>query len=205
MSTPVDTRNADLTFGATDYLVYVAPANTVAPTGFADVASPWLCMGWVSQDGGTFSIDENTQDVMAAGSLEPIRTLMTSSTKTMQVTFEEAINPLVRALYDNVPVSSLQPASGTGIVSYGLPDQPNDLRYSFIFDTIDGEKRNRYFMPSGKVTARGDEQPQTTDIWNAQMTFTFYKGLTLPAVARSIDFGGVDVSGFFPVEGGGGA
>lgn len=203
MSTPVDTRNADLTFGATDYLVFVAPQNTVSVDAFGPVfgVTPWLCMGWVSTDGGTFTIDENTQDVTAAGSLEPIRTLMTSSTKTLQVTFEEAINPTVRALYDNVPISSLNPTSG-GTVTYGLPDQATDLRYAFIFDTIDGDKKNRYYMPSGKVTARGDEQPQTTDIWNVQMTFTFYKGLSAPAVTRSIDYGGIDVSGFFPSDGG---
>lgn len=191
-----DTRNADLTFGASDYLVYVAPLNTASPTGFADPSTAWQCMGWVTTDGGTFSIEDESTDIQAAGSLEPIRTLMTRSTKTMQVTFQEAINPLVRALYDNVPISSLEPTAGA--VTYGLPDKPNDLRYAFLFDTVDGDKRNRYYMPNGKVTARGEEQPQTTDVWAVQMTFTFYKGLTLPAVTRSIDYGGVDVSGFFP-------
>ncbi|MGW0468340.1 phage tail tube protein [Streptomyces sp. NPDC003027] len=191
-----DTRNADLTFGASDFLVYVAPLNTASPTGFADPAAPWQCMGWVTTDGGTFGIEDESTDVQAAGSLEPIRTLMTRSTKTMQVTFQEAINPLVRALYDNVPVASLEPTDG--VVSYGMPDKPADLRYGFVFDTVDGDKRNRLFMPNGKVTARGEEQPQTTDVWAVQMTFTFYKGLTLPAVTRSIDYGSVDVSGFFP-------
>ncbi|WP_369147043.1 phage tail protein [Streptomyces sp. R44] len=192
-----DTRNADLTFGASDFLVYVAALNTASPSGFADPATPWQCMGWVTTDGGTFSIEDESTDVQAAGSLEPIRTLMSRSTKTMAVTFQEAINPLVRALYDNVPVASLEPTSGT--VTYGLPDKPNDLRYAFLFDTVDGSKKNRLYMPNGKVTARGEEQPQTTDVWAAQMTFTFYKGASMPAVTRSIDFGGVDVSGFFPV------
>lgn len=123
---------------------------------------------------------------------------MTKSTKTMQVTFQEAINPLVRSLYDNVPVAELEPTMG--VATYGLPDKPNDLRYAFIFDTIDGDKRNRLYMPNGKVTARGEEQPQTTDVWPVQMTFTFYKGLIAPAVTRSIDYADIDVSGFFPVE-----
>jgi hypothetical protein len=195
-----DTRNADLTFGATDYLVYLAPVNTAAPSTpdvFGDPATPWLCMGWVSTDGGTFKIDEQTKDIEAAGSLEPIRTLMTTSTKTMQVTFQEALNPIVRALYDNVPVASLKPASTTTVATYALPDKAQDLRYAFVMDTIDGDKRVRYYMPNGKVTDRGDEQPQTQDVWNVQMTFTFYKGLTVPAVTRSVDYGAADVSGFF--------
>jgi hypothetical protein len=195
-----DTRNADLTFGANDYLMYLAPLNTAAPTGFADPASAWLCLGWVTTDGGLFKIDEETKDVDAAGSLEPIRTLMTKSTKSLQVTFLEGLNPLVRSLYDNVPVASIEPA--TGVASYDLPDKPNDLRYAYIADTMDGDKRMRFYMPNGKVVERGDEQPQTTDVMNVQMTFKFYKGSTGAAVKRYIDFADLDVSGFFPSSGG---
>ncbi len=190
-----DTRNADLTFGATDYLIYVAPLNTASPVGFADPSAAWQCMGWVTTSGGTFKIADEKKDVQAAGSLEPIRTLMTRSTKTMQATFQEAINPLVRALYDNVPVATLEPTAG--VVSYELPDKPADLRYAFIADTIDGDKRNRFYMPNGMVTERGDEQPQTDDVWAVQMTLTFYKGAAGSAVKRTIGYGAADVSDFF--------
>lgn len=197
-----DTRNADLTFGATDYLVYLAAPNTAAPTGFTDPATGWTNLGWVTTEGGLFKIEEESKDIPAAGSLEPIRTLMTSSTKSTQVTFLEGLNPLVRSLYDNVPVSSLKPDTTSGFATYPLPDKPADLRYAFIFDTIDGDKRIRLYMPNGKVTERGDEQPQTEDVMNVQMTFKFYRGASnAPAVTRSIDYGGVDVSAFFPAGG----
>jgi hypothetical protein len=196
-----DTRNADLTFGATDYLMYVAPLNTAAPTGFTDPATAWQCLGWVTTDGGLFKIEDETKDVDAAGSLEPIRTLMTKSTKSLQVTFLEGLNPLVRSLYDNVPVLSLKPDTVSGIATYPFPDKPADLRYAFIADTIDGDKRMRFYMPNGKVVERGDEQPQTADVMNTQLTFKFYKGSTSAAVTRSIDYGDVDVSGFFPSGG----
>ncbi|MFB8071130.1 phage tail tube protein [Streptomyces californicus] len=193
-----DTRNADLTFGASDYLVHAAPLNTVAPTGFTDPAAAWINLGWVTTEGGLFKIEEESKDVEAAGALEPIRTLMTKSVKSLQVTFLEALNPVVRSLYDNVPVSALEPT--TDVASYDLPDKPNDLRYAFIFDTVDGDKRMRLYMPNGKVTERGDEQPQTTGEMALQMTFKFYKGASAAAVKRSIDYGGVDVSAFFPDE-----
>jgi hypothetical protein len=194
-----DTRDADLTFGATDYLVHMAAVNATAPADFADPATPWQCLGWVTTDGGTFTIEEETQDVNAAGSLEPIRTLMTRSTKSLQVTFLEGLNPLVRSLYDNVPVASLKPDTTSGIATYDLPDKPNDLRYAFLFDTVDGDKRLRYYMPNGKVIERGDEQPQTEDVMSVQMTFRFYKGASgAAAVKRFIDYGSADVAGFFP-------
>ncbi|MEU0858414.1 phage tail protein [Streptomyces griseofuscus] len=199
-----DTRNADLTFGATDYVMYLAPVNTAAPTGFTDPTTDWTCLGWITTDGGTFKIDESTKDITAAGSLEPIRTLMTSSTKTLQATFLEGLNPAVRALYDNVPVASLKPDTTSGVATYAFPDKPNDLRYAFIADTIDGDKRMRFYMPNGKITDRGDEQPQTADVMGVQMTLTFFKGASSSAaVTRTIDYGSVDVSGFFPAGGGG--
>lgn len=192
-----DTRNADLTFGATDWLIHMAAVNTASPTGFADPAVAWQCLGWVTTEGGLFKLEEETKDVEAAGSLEPIRTLMTKSTKSLQVTFLEGLNPLVRALYDNVPVTSLQPTDG--VASYAFPDKPNDLRYAFLADTLDGDKRIRLYMPNGKVTERGDEQPQTEDVMPVQLTFRFYKGASnAPAVTRTIDYGDIDVSGFFP-------
>jgi hypothetical protein len=192
-----DTRNADLTFGATDYLVYAAPANTTSPVAFADPASAWTNLGWVTTEGGLFKVEEESKDVEAAGSLEPIRTLMTKSTKSVQVTFLEGLNPFVRALYDNVAMAGLEPT--TDVASYDLPDKPSDLRYAFIFDSIDGNKRNRLYMPNGKVVERGDEQPQTSDVMSVQMTFKFFKGAAnTAAVKRFIKYGGVDVSSFFP-------
>lgn len=191
-----DTRNADLTYGATDYLVYLAAKNTAAPTGVTDPATGWTNLGWITTDGGLLKVSQDVKDVEAAGSLEPIRTLLTKSTKTVQVTFLEGLNPLVRALYDNVAVDLLKPT--VDIATYSLPDKPNDLRYSFIFDSMDGAKRVRLYMPNGRVTDRGDEQPQTTDVMNTQMTFTFYKGATSAAVKRTIQYGGVDVASFFP-------
>ncbi|MFF1417634.1 phage tail protein [Streptomyces sp. NPDC058280] len=194
-----DTRNADLTFGATDYLVYAAAVNTTMPLAFADPATPWVNLGWITTEGGLFKREDETKDVEAAGSLEPIRTLMTKSVKSAQVTFLEGLNPFVRALYDNVPIESLEPT--VDVASYDLPDKPADLRYAFIFDTMDGAKRMRLYMPNGLVTERGDEQPQTADVMPVQMTFKFFKGATNAAVKRSIKYGGIDVSEFFPEAG----
>lgn len=194
-----DTRNADLTFGSSDYIVYMATRDTAAPTLLADPGASWICLGWVSTDGGTFKNDKTTKDITASGSLEPIRTLQVSSVKTSQVTFQEYLNPAVRALYDNVPIESLSPTSG--VVSYALPDKPADLHYAFLFDTIDGDKRSRLYAPNGIVDSQGDEQPAQGTEAAVQMTFKFYKGATTNAVSRVLDYGTADVTPFFPTEG----
>lgn len=194
-----DTRNADLTFGSDDYIVYMATRDTAAPTLMADPGVGWLCLGWVDVNGGTLKINTTTKDITASGSLEPIRTLQVSSTKTVVATFQEYLNPAVRALYDNVPVESLSPTAG--VVSYALPDKPADLHYAFLFDTMDGLKRSRLYTPNGMVDTRGDEQPQQGQEAGVQLTLKFFKGATANAVNRVISFGGADVSGFFPTEG----
>ncbi|MCQ6554793.1 phage tail protein [Streptomyces sp. C10-9-1] len=171
--------------------------STTNVTAFADPDTPWVNLGWITTEGGLFKIEDESTDVEAAGSLEPIRTLMTKSVKSVQCTFLEGLNPMVRALYDNVSIASLEPT--TDVAAYDLPDKPSDLRYAFIFDTMDGDKRMRLYMPNGKVTERGDEQPQTSDVMGVQMTFKFYRGASnAAAVSRAIKYGGVDVSGFFP-------
>lgn len=192
-----DTRNADLTFGADEYIVYVATRDTAAPSLMADPdPTAWTCAGWVSTDGGTFKSDKTTKDITAAGSVEPIRTLQVSAVRTVQATFQEFLNPVVRALADNVPVETLNPTAG--VVSYALPDKPADLHYAFLFDTLDGSKKVRLYAPNGMVDSQGDEQPQQGSEAATQLTFKFYKGASANAVTRVIDFGGVDVSGFFP-------
>jgi hypothetical protein len=83
---------------------------------------------------------------------------------------------------------------------YTIPDPPADNRYSLIFDSIDGTKRQRLYAPFAKVTARGNDQAQQGDIVMTDMTFTFYPGIigtqTNAVAQRTIDYG-KDVSAYF--------
>lgn len=191
-----DTRNADLNFSASDFLWFVAPLGTPLPTDFSDLASPFLCAGWMTQDGPTVKSNRQTKDLYAAGSLTPIRTLTTTQTRTIDATAEEAMNPIVRALYDDVAIATLQPTGG--IVAYDLPDTDPDHRYVHVFDSIDGTKRIRACCPNGKVTNRGDEKRSTIDSDDLQMTITLYKGTDGSAsMTQLLNWDTIDVSQFF--------
>jgi len=191
-----DTRNADLTFASSDFLVHIAPQGTPAPTDFSDLSSPWVCLGWMTQDGSTTKTNRQTKDIFASGSLAPIRTITTQQTREIQMITEEAINPQVRAVYDDVPLSDLSPTSG--VASYDLPDTDPDNRYCWIFDSWDGDHRIRDFAPNGKVTARGDEKRAQTDAAQLDMTVTCYKAVDgSPSMSRLLDYGTTDVSAYF--------
>lgn len=107
-----DTRNADYTYAAGDVIAYVAAVGVTDPVGFETLtAATWHCVGWIDTSGGVFNLSQTTKDIGAAGSRSAIRTVITGGTKTLQFTALEPLNPFARALYDDVPVSTLKPGS----------------------------------------------------------------------------------------------
>lgn len=178
------------TFAAGDVVAYVAVPNIATaglPVGFEDLstltpAGSWRCLGWLDVSGYIFKNDETIKDIGAAGTLSSIRTVLTGGMKSGQFTALEAMNPFVRALYDDVPIfpvasSPLKPATATLISSYIIPDPPADNRYSMVLDAFDGTKKQRIYAPNTKVTARGDDQVQQADVEMLQFTFEFYPGV----------------------------
>lgn len=197
--TILDTRDSDFTYAAGDVMAYRAPLGTTAPTPFADLTTPWLCCGWIETSGYTFKLGETYKEVMAAGSLDPIRTILSARTKTFQASFLESLNPVVVSLYDDIDIATVLPVSPATKVTYILPEEPTDKRYAWVFYTIDGDKRLWNFAPNGKVTARGDDQPQQGDVNALQMTVTLYSdmiGSVRGALQKTIDYGAADLSAY---------
>lgn len=186
MTTPaVPTKDNELLFAAGDVIVWVGPPNTGCPTAFEDVTSigGYLCCGWVDTSGYIFKLDETLKDIPAAGILTPIRSILTGGTKSVQATHLEGLNPVNRALFDDVPVfpaasSPLKPIGTTApyVASYVIPDPPDDNRYSVIWDAIDGAKAMRLYSPFAKITARGNDQVQQADVESFDFTWTWYPG-----------------------------
>lgn len=202
--TAVPNKNNNFLYAAGDIIVFCGEQNKGIPvTGFEDpltlADTSYKCLGWIDVSGYLFKLDETTKDIAAAGTLSSIRTILTGGSKSVQFTCLEALNPYARSLFDDVPIfpdtaSALKPATGT-IAKYVIPDPPLDNRYSFIFDSVDGSKRQRLYAPNCKVTARGDDQTQQADIEQFQMTVTMYPGViganTAAVGQRFIDWGPV--------------
>jgi hypothetical protein len=197
-----DTRNANLVYASADCVGYLAPIWASGPSGtnsVAPVVAPYLCLGWIDTGGLIFKLNAVYKDIMASGTLEPIRTVLQSAVKTFDVNFLESMNPVVRALYDDVPINALAPSTGTHMASYVLPDVPSDNRYCFIFDSLDDDQEQRVFAPLGKVTARGQDQLTQADAQQLQMTLTLYPALigsVRSCMQRFINYGAADLSPF---------
>jgi hypothetical protein len=198
-------------YTAGDVVVWVGqPNNSNPPLGIEDpstlgAGAIYKCCGWVDTSGYIFKLDETIKDIPAAGVLTPIRSILTGGIKTIQFVCLEALNPYVRALYDDVPVfpvatSPLKPpatpsppALPSNTVTYIVPDPPADNRYSFIFDSIDGLKQQRLYAPFAKITARGNDQVQQGDIVMTDLTITCYPGTiganTGAVLQRTVNYG----------------
>jgi len=202
-------KDNSLLYAAGDVVVWVGQPNNASPSvAFEDPTTLgtgiYKCCGWSDVSGYIFKLDETIKDIPGAGVLTPVRSILTGGSKTVQAIFLEALNPYVRALYDDVPVfpvasSPLKPATtpppplATNQVNYVIPDPPADNRYALIFDSIDGTKRQRLYAPNAKVTARGNDQAQQGDIVMTDLTFTLYPGtigsIQNAVATRAIDYG----------------
>lgn len=135
--------------------VFWAPLGSTLPaTASATLDTAFVCLGYVSEDGVTFSRSRETEDVTAWGG-DKVLTLQTEKTDTAQMTLIEALNENVLKLVhgaDNV----------TGALATGLTVKENsqELDYGvWVIDAVlNGDILMRTIMPNAKVTNIDDIQ-----------------------------------------------
>jgi hypothetical protein len=179
------TSNAQLALVGASGVGYTADTGTAAPTGFTALPAAWNDMGYISQDGMTAAVSEERQSWTPWGALSPIRTQVTSSTKTFAVTCWET-NKTVMSLYYKLPQSVMAPDSSTGIISFAENDKPSPDRRAFVFDIMDGSTNLiRLYIPLGEVTEKGDVVYKSDDLVGYPITISAYPGTDGVSVYRS--------------------
>lgn len=179
------TSNAQLALVGASGVWSTAPLGTTAPTKFDALPTVWKDLGYISQDGMTASLDEERQSWTPWGALSPIRTQITSSTKTYAITAWET-NATVLSLYHKVPAASLTPDTD-GIVTFAENDKPSPDRRAFVFDVLDGANNQiRIYIPLGEVTERGDVVYKSDDLVGYPLTVSAYPGPDGNSVFRSM-------------------
>src|SRR4029450_10568063 len=61
--------------------VYVAPEGTVLPSGLAVPTTPWEDVGFVGEDGVSFTFSRDQEEINAWQSADPVRVLITNEPK----------------------------------------------------------------------------------------------------------------------------
>lgn len=165
----------------------VAPVGTAAPTGMDTWTDGWIDLGYISDDGITESVDEDTEDFTPWQSSTPIRTEITRSTKTFSLTLWETSAATV-SLYYRVPEADMS-TSADGVVEFTEGGKPaRDLR-SFGIDVIDGTYHRRIILPQAEVTERGDITYKSDTMIGYEITISAYPDRNGVAVRRSFSEG----------------
>lgn len=180
------TSNAQLAIVGATGVGYTGALTATAPTDFTALGVAWTDFGFISQDGMTAAVAENRQTWTPWGQLSPIRTQITSSTKTFAVTCWET-NEIVMSLYYKVAAADVVPDAVTHIVEFDELDRPSPDRRSFVFDILDGASNQlRIYIPSGEVTEKGNVVYKSDDLVGYPLTITAYADDNGVAVKRFV-------------------
>jgi hypothetical protein len=187
-------HNAALIMKTLEVAVFTADYSADAITTLTDIdkglkplPAGWGDLGWLSDDGAQFSRDVDQSDITAAGSVEPVRSDITSDVTTLQVTCLET-NLRSIGLYTGADMSTVTPDPTTGEVGIAKPTRPAIKYYRVLgvgSDLTDaGEYYVGRFLPRSKVDDFDDQNYQSSDdtpnVWPVTL-----KGFTDPVLGYS--------------------
>lgn len=153
---------------------WCAPLGTPQPADPRDApAAPWAALGAISDDGLSMAFEEDSESFTPWGLTSPFRTVITSSTRTFQMTLWETKRPIVRSVMFRIPLEDLTP-DADGIVTFAESASAEPDRRSWIFDIYDGENFERIYLPEAEITDRGDVTAAQGEMQGYEVTITCY-------------------------------
>lgn len=157
-------------------LAWFGPLGTPLPTSAsASLNSAFLDAGYITEDGLTREVEEDSSDVPAYGVSVPVRTLTNSSKVTFQLTFLQT-GPVSLAVYHRLPLDAadlIPDANGAMDFTEGTS---RTIKYAAVFDITDGDNRYRMVCPSLQVTDREGMAIKAGEPITYGVTLTAYPG-----------------------------
>lgn len=146
--------------------VNVAPEGTALPVVLTPLATPWVDVGYVSEDGAQFTFDRTQEEVNAWQSSTPVRVLVT--TEPIAIAFE-----LLQFDRETV-VLAFRGGTFTGAAApytYEPPDAgASDVR-ALVVDAIDGAYTFRFCFPRVSLSEAVDFALVRSDAVRLPLTF----------------------------------
>lgn len=159
--------SANVTVGS-EGEIYIAAVDETVPTGMDTPGGNWEELGFIDENGVTFTVTPNIADINAWQSEDPVRKIV--SAKTKAVSFA--------ALEWTVPVIGLALGGGTDAFTdfgtyaeYSEATAATEDPRSMIVDFHDGDEDFRFIFEKGTVT--GDISTQLTRTNAGVWTITY--------------------------------
>jgi hypothetical protein len=140
------------------------PATAVIPAG-------WKAGGWMDTS-LTPKYADSSKDIAAFGAGAPVRTLLTTSKATFDVSFLES-RPIAFEVFHRLAWGSVT-VGADGLVSGVVDGPPLTVQYSTIFDIVDGDNRLRAYCPVVQNTSKTDMPIAYGDATKRSVTLTAY-------------------------------
>lgn len=157
-------KTADEVRVAVDGLVAIGATTLTAPTSASsNLPTGWTDLGFISEDGVTESLSQDTQKLKAWQKGQTVRTLVTDGEASFKLVLLQTSAESI-ALYYGGTVGT-----DGSIVSDPTAERP---RHAFVLDVIDGDSRIRKYIPQGQVTEVGDLVYKGTEAVGYEVTIT---------------------------------
>lgn len=127
--------------------VLTAPTGTALPTTMAALNVAFIEVGYVSEDGVTFTDGKDVDDIGAWQSFYPIRKVVTGKTSTVEFVMRQWNESTVKLAFGGGTISRT-----AGVTTY-TPPGPEELnKIATVIEWQDGSSTYRLVLPVGMVT-----------------------------------------------------
>lgn len=148
--------------------VYVAPDGTPAPPDLVALTTPWVDVGYVSEDGVTFTFSREQEEVNAWQVSTPVRVLVTNEPISIEFELEQFDQETVLLAFRG---GTFTPGTPPAPAIYTPPDAgATDVR-SLTIDAIDGDYTFRFWFPRAQVAEDVATQLVRSDAVRLPLTF----------------------------------
>lgn len=158
--------------------VYVAPVATTAPVDSdSALAGGFVDLGYVTEDGITFTDTKDVSDLNAWQSFYPVRRIITSRASSVSFALEQWNEVTTVFAFGGGTITNL----GGGEYKYTPPDADDLDERALVVDWVDGTKNYRLYMPRGIVMEAVETNVTRTDRAVLPITFgAISDGATAP-------------------------
>ncbi|HEY7621686.1 MAG TPA: hypothetical protein VH834_18040 [Solirubrobacteraceae bacterium] len=129
--------------------VWVAPEGTAMPVDLADLAAPWEDVGYVGEDGVSFTFSRDQEEINAWQASDPVRVLITNEPKTIEFELLEFDRESLLLAFRGGDFSG-----SAAPFTYEPPDPGTSDVRAMVIDGKDGDLTFRFCFP--RVQLQGD-------------------------------------------------
>lgn len=152
--------------------IYTAPEETAFPTTISEApAATFTELGYTTEDGVTFNVERETEDIMGWQSTEPLRTIVTSEPKTASF--------VLRQLETNTWLESFggtitepEPTASAGEFLWTPPAPGTLLTRALIIEFEDGDIKYRFLFHRALRVGSAEQQLLRSDAVNLPIEYS---------------------------------